>query len=80
MSASEMRERLHKYVDSSDEKLLKLMYAVAKEYNDESSDDYIFSEEELKEFELRRQNRLNGTAKTYTWDEAKSIITGNKKP
>lgn len=70
MSASEIKERLNKYVDCGDEKLLKLMYAMAKEYN----------EEELKVVEERRQKRLNGSGKTYSWEEAKIIITGQKKP
>ena len=80
MSASEIKERLHKYVDSGDEKLLKLMYAMAKEYNEEEDFDYSFSEEELKVVEERRQKRLNGSGKTYSWEEAKIITTGQKKP
>ena len=56
------------------------MYAMAKEYNEEEDFDYSFSEEELKVVEERRQKRLNGSGKTYSWEEAKIITIGQKKP
>jgi len=36
MEATQIREELHHFIDSGDSKLIKLLYAVAKEYtNDE---------------------------------------------
>lgn len=32
MTAANIRQKLHQYIDKGDEKLLKLMYAVVKEY------------------------------------------------
>jgi hypothetical protein len=55
------------------------MYAVAKEYNEEDDFEYEFSEEEIKLFEERRNKRLKGESKTYSWQEAKNMITGKKK-
>lgn len=79
MQASNIRQKLHQYVDKADEKLLKLMYAVAKEYNDDDDFEYEFSEEELEMFEQRRKKRLSGESKTYRRKEANDIITGKKK-
>lgn len=79
MQTSAIRQKLHQYIDKGDDKLLKLMYAVAKEYNDEDDFDYEFSEEELAIFEERRIKRMNGESKTYSWDEAREMITGKRK-
>ncbi len=79
MENAAIRQKLHQYVDRGDEKLLKLMYAVAKEYTDEDDFEYIFSEIEIRLFEDRRARRLSGESKTYSWPEAKDIITGKMK-
>ena len=74
MEALVIKEELHNVVESGDEKLLHLMYALAKEYNNENE----FSEAELNEFKSRRENYLNGKSKSFSWDEAKLIITKGK--
>ncbi len=76
MQPANIRQKLHQYVDKGDEKLLKLMYAVAKEYTGEDDFEYEFNDEEIKFFEDRRGKRLSGESKTYSWEEAKNIITG----
>ncbi len=73
MEALLIKEELHNVVESGDEKLLHLMYALAKEYNNEQENE--FTEAELNEFKIRRENHLNGASKSYNWDEAKLIIT-----
>ena len=75
MEAISIREKLHQYVDDSDEKLLKLMFALAKEYNEDDELDYEFTAEEIKEFDELRRRRLSGESKTYSWNEAKNLIT-----
>jgi hypothetical protein len=79
MTAISMRQKLHQYVDKSDEKLLKLMYALAKEYNDEDDIEYEFTPEDIDRFDLRHQSRLRGESKTYSVQEARDIITGTDK-
>ena len=75
MQTTQIREKLHQYIESSDEKLLKLMFALAKEYNDEDDFDYEFTSEDIKIFDERRNKRLSGESKTYSWAEAKKMIT-----
>lgn len=78
MQVLSIRERLHQYVDKSDEKLIKLLYALAKEYNDDDDFEYEFSAEDIQQFDERRKKRLFGESNTYSWQEAKEIITGKR--
>ncbi|HEY0244720.1 MAG TPA: hypothetical protein VGC01_04080 [Mucilaginibacter sp.] len=75
MQTTSIRQKLHQYVDNSDEKLLKLMFALAKEYNEDDDFGYEFTAEDIKVFDERRQKRLSGESSTYNWPEAKQIIT-----
>jgi len=79
MEPANIRQRLHQFIDKGDDKLLKLMYAVAKEYTGEDDFEYEFSDEEIKILEDRRAKRLSGESKTYSWQEAKDFITGKNK-
>lgn len=78
MEQAVIKQKLHQYIDNSDEKLLKIMFAIAKEYNEDDDLDYQFTDEDIKEFDSRRQQRLNGESSLYTWEQAKEIITGRK--
>ncbi len=77
METLDIRQKLHQYVDNGDEKLLKLMFVLAKEYNDDDIE-YAFTDEDIKIFDKRRDKRLKGESNTYNWQEAKNIITGKK--
>ena len=78
MNTAIIREKLHNYVDKGDDKLVKLLFVLAKGYIEED-DSYEFSDEEILEFDKRRQDRQNGVSKLYSWEEAKErIITGKK--
>ncbi len=79
MHPENIRHKLYQYVDKGDDKLLKLMYALAKEYAGEDDFEYAFSDEEIKLLEDRRVKRLSGERKTYSWQEAKDIVTGKNK-
>jgi hypothetical protein len=67
MQVLSIRERLHQYVDKSDEKLIKLLYALAKEYNDDDDFEYEFTAEDIQLFDERRKKRLLGESNTYSW-------------
>jgi hypothetical protein len=79
MSTAEIKQKLQEYIESGDEKLLKLMYAVAKEYKEDDSDSSL-DDEEIRMLEERRAEYLRGKGKSYTWEEAKDIIVNKKKP
>ncbi len=71
-----IKEKLYSYIDSGDEKLLKLLYAVAKEYSEVN--EYELTEHEIRELDRRREMRLSGDSKGYSWNDAKKLITGEK--
>jgi hypothetical protein len=79
MGSAEIRDKLHQYIASGDDKLLHLMYAVAKEYSDDDDFEYTMDATELAELEKRRNDRLNGKSKTYSWEIAKEMITGKRE-
>ncbi|MDQ6761702.1 MAG: hypothetical protein M3015_03620 [Bacteroidota bacterium] len=78
MEATTIREHLHEYVEKGDEKLLRLMYALAKEYDEDDLYEYDFTEEEIEDFDERSKKRSSGESKTYGWQQAKEIITGKR--
>lgn len=79
METARLRQKLHQYIDTGDDKLLKLMYALAKEYNEEDDFNYGFTEDDIKEFDRRTHSRLNGESKAYSWPAAKEIIAGKRE-
>jgi hypothetical protein len=80
MEPANIRQKLHQFVDKGDDKLLNLLYAVAKAYTGEDDVEYEFSEGEIKILEDRKAKRLSGESKIYSWQEAKDFITGKNKP
>jgi hypothetical protein len=78
MQTAQIRQKLHEYVDNSEEKLLKLMLALAKEYNEDEIFEFEFTAEDIKILDERRAKRLSGESSLYSWQEAKDIITGKK--
>lgn len=74
MQTISIRQKLHQYVDNSDEKLLKMMLAMAQEYNEDDGLEYEFTAEDIKLLDKRRQKRLNGESSVHSWDEVKSAI------
>lgn len=78
MQSLNIRQKLHSYVEKGDEKLLKLMYALAREYNDDDDFEYEFTNGDIELFEQRSKARLSGESKTYDRKEARDIILGEK--
>lgn len=71
-----MRQQLHQYVDQGDEKLLKLLFALANAYH--SDRDFEFTSDDIQHFEERSASRLREESKTYTIKEARDTITGSE--
>jgi hypothetical protein len=79
MEIDAIKKELHQYIDNGDEKLLRMMLAIAKVYYRDDELEYDFTDDEIKELDERRRKWLSGESKTYTWEEAKEYITGKKK-
>lgn len=78
MNSVVIKEKLHGLIDNGDDRLLKLLYALAQEYK-HIDDDIELADGELKLLEQRRADRLSGKSKTYSWEDAKKAILASGK-
>ena len=67
MTTTAIRKKLADYIKVADEEKIKAIYTlVSDEINTEANDwDPAFNEE----LDKRRKSFINGSAKTYTWEE-----------
>jgi len=70
ISVSELKEKLHQYIENSDELLLTEMY---KMISDEDAP-YNYSVDDIEAFYKRRQDFLNGKGKNYTISDSINSI------
>jgi hypothetical protein len=71
MSTVLIKEELHKYIDKGDEKLLKLIYVLIREYQHDE-----LSVTDIAELENRTAKRKSGKSKTYNLQQTRDMITG----
>ncbi|MDX2002034.1 MAG: hypothetical protein SFW35_06370 [Chitinophagales bacterium] len=75
MKTATIQKKLHEIVDEGDERLLKMMYAFAKEYvKEEQNEGYTLSPEEIERLEEDDAAYERGEGKNYTWEEALHIM------
>ncbi|MFI5195959.1 MAG: hypothetical protein ACHQD8_02625 [Chitinophagales bacterium] len=71
MTVVEIKNKLHQQIDHGDEKLLKMIYALIKEYKEEEEDDI---DEARKNLVMEERERyLAGIGKSYSWEEVKDM-------
>jgi len=75
METSVIRNKLHEYIDTADERKLQAIYTILE---DEIEDTYIFNEEEIVLFHERRNKHLSGESKSYTVEESLQMIYEKK--
>lgn len=69
MNTTAIRQQLHNYLEIAEDKKIKAIYTMLEdEINTEANN---WDEDFIKELENRSKSFINGTAKTYTWDETK---------
>ena len=68
MKSAELREKLHSYIDTAQEKKLKAIYTMVEDEIDEINDLWE-NEGFVAELERREKEYIDGTAKTYTLQE-----------
>jgi hypothetical protein len=69
MTTTTIRRKLVDYLKVADEKKIKAIYTMVEdEINTDAND---WDESFIKELESRSKSLVNGTAKTYTWEETK---------
>lgn len=68
MKTQELKEKLHKYIETAEDKKLKAIYTMVEEEIEETDncwEDEVF----IGELERREKEYLNGRAKTYSLEE-----------
>jgi len=75
MEPSNIKEKLHHYIDVADEKKLQAIYTILE---DEIEGEYFYTKDEIKMFYERRQQHLNGESKSYSVEEAHNLIRQNR--
>jgi hypothetical protein len=73
MGTAAIKEILHGYIDTGDDKLLQMIYAIVREYNNPA-----LNESEMAELESRREKRRSGQSKVHAWPAAKSSMTAKR--
>ena len=78
MNTSEIKTKLHEQIEHSDDRLLKMVYALMNEYKNEDSEDAENARKNL--IRAERENYLKGTGRSYSWEEVKKMAVTGQKP
>jgi hypothetical protein len=75
MSTEEIRQKLHEFIEAIEDKKAEAIYTLLEDQID-IVQDFELSDEQFEILEKEREKHLNGTSKSYTWEEAQKIIRG----
>lgn len=78
METAQLKQELQDYINNGDERLLKMLHALAREYNNEGDGEYELTAEELSVLEEESEAYWKGESKAYDWETVKEMITGKK--
>jgi hypothetical protein len=71
MKTEQIKQKLHRYIETTNEKKLKAIYTMVEEEIEETSD--LWDDEEfVAELERREKEYLKGITKTYSLEEAEA--------
>jgi len=71
MRTTQIRQQLHDYIDSAEDKKLKAIYTLIEK---DISNDFAFSDEQKEELDRRYSDHKNGIGRSYDRHEIDSII------
>lgn len=77
MTTAAIREKLVNYLQVADEKKLKAIYTMVEDEINTAANDW--DDDFMKELEQRSGSFINGTAKTYSWEETKEAAISKVK-
>lgn len=73
MSTAELREKIHRFVDVADDRILKIMNAIIQTEIEESKSSFV-PDWFYEELDKRRERHLKGESKSSSWEEVKERI------
>ncbi len=77
MTTTAIREKLVNYLQIADDKKIKAIYTMVEDEINTIENDW--DDDFIREMEVRRKSYLDGTAKTYTWEETKQAAIDRVK-
>ena len=77
MTTAAIRKKLADYLKVADEQKIKAIYTMVKDEIDTDANEW--SPAFTKELERRRKEIVNGSAKTYSWEETKKAALSKVK-
>jgi putative addiction module component (TIGR02574 family) len=66
MTTTQIKQLLHNYIDTAEDKKLKAIFTLVENEIDE---EYILTKAQKDELDRRLNDHENGIGKTYTWEE-----------
>ena len=76
MTNAAIRQQLHQYIDTSDDKKIEALYILLQ---DNIETQYKFSDDDLSELHERAEQYLKGDVQTYSVDESHEMIRKQRK-
>jgi hypothetical protein len=70
MRTAQIRQQLHEYIDSAEDKKLKAIYTLVE---NDIADEFIFTAEQKEELDRRYDDYQNGIGKTYNREEVVAL-------
>lgn len=71
----DLREKVLEYISSADDRLLRMIYALAKSYQIEDNLEKTTVPESIyQEIDEEREKHLNGENESYSWEEVKQRL------
>ena len=77
MTITAIRNRLMSYLANADDNKIKAVYTLLEKDIDEK-DLFVLSEEQLQILDKERDMHLSGQSKSYTRNEARQIVKGER--
>lgn len=70
-----LRDKLHQFIDTVDEKKVQAMYAMfEEEIETKTGSHFELTAKEIEALDIQRENYLAGKSKTYNWEEIETEL------
>ena len=66
MRTAQIRQQLHEYIESAEDKKLKAIYTLVE---NDINEEFTFTDEQKKELDKRHEDYVNGIGRNYTLEE-----------
>jgi hypothetical protein len=70
-----LRDKLHQFIDTVDEKKVQAMYVMfEEEIETKTATQFELTAKEIEALDIQRENYLAGKSKTYNWEEVEAEL------